>query len=77
LIADEAVRGQAELDLRGPGLAAWVTRQLVIEGPTARQCLIYSVLDDDEPTMSFFMYSPIVGLRPGGHPYHQSDTRPV
>ena len=60
LIADEAVRGQAELDLRRPGPAEWVTQQLVMEGPTARQCLIYSVLDDDEPTVSFFMYSPIV-----------------
>ena len=60
LIADEAVRSQTERDLRTPGLADWISGQLVMEGPTARECLIYSVLDDDEPDATFFMRAPIV-----------------
>ena len=66
LIAGEAARRQAELDLRRPGLAEWVEGQLVMEGPTARQYLIYSVLDDDDPTVSFFMYSPLEAVK--AHP---------
>lgn len=62
LIADEAARAQAELDLRTPGLPEWVAEQLVMEGPTARECLLYSVLDDDEPDPAFFMHAPIVAV---------------
>jgi len=38
-----------------------------MEGPTARACLLFSAIDDDEDIAAFFMLAPILSIDGGGH----------
>lgn len=60
MAALDTTRARTETDLRTPSLAAWVDSQLVMEGPTARECVLYSAIDDDEQDLPFYMYAPII-----------------
>jgi hypothetical protein len=67
LLADDAARRQTEADLRRRDLRRWVDSQLIVEGPTARECLLFSVIDDDEEIAAFFMRAPILSIDGNGH----------
>ena len=66
LLADDAARRQTEADLRRRDLRRWVESQLVMEGPTARECLLFSAVDDDEEIAAFFMRAPILSIDDDG-----------
>lgn len=56
LASAEAVQARADTDLRVESLIEWVAAQIVMEGPTARECVLYSMVDDDEPNVYFRAY---------------------
>jgi hypothetical protein len=60
LAAADAVRAGTEADLRTPSLIEWIDAQVVMEGPTARECLLYSMIDDDEQDVYFRAYGRII-----------------
>jgi hypothetical protein len=62
LLADDAARRRTEVDLHRPDLTEWVDSQLVMEGPTARECLLFTAVDDDEEVAAFFMWAPILSV---------------
>jgi hypothetical protein len=66
LLADDAARRQTADDLHRPDLTTWVENQLVMEGPTARECLLFSALDDDE-IVAFYMWAPILTVDASRH----------
>jgi len=51
-----------EADLRTRSLIEWIDAQLVMEGPTARECVLYSAIDDDEQDVSFRAYPRIIAV---------------
>ncbi len=67
LLADDAARRQTEDDLRRSDLTDWVEGQLVMEGPTARECLLFSAVDDDEEIVAFYMWAPILSIDGDGY----------
>src|SRR5258708_35765830 len=67
LLADDAALRRTENDLCRPDLTNWVERQLVMEGPTARECLLFSALDRDEEIAAFYMWSPILSVDADRH----------
>jgi hypothetical protein len=62
LIAGERALAETELDLRKSDLVEWVKGQLVAEGPTARDALLFHALDDADDFVEFFLYSRIIHL---------------
>jgi hypothetical protein len=64
--ADKAFE-QTELDLGRAEIVEWVMDQLVMEGPTARDALLFSILDDDEETVNFWLRAPIVATDDATH----------
>ena len=40
--------------------------QLVMDGPTARECLLFSAVDDDEEIAAFYMWAPILSMEADG-----------
>lgn len=56
LAAAEAIQAGTESDLQTPSLVEWIDSQLVMEGPTARECVLYSAIDDDTQDVSFHAY---------------------
>ena len=60
LAAATAVRAKTEVDLRTQSLIEWIDAQVVMEGPTARECVLYSMIDDDEQDVYFRAYGRII-----------------
>jgi hypothetical protein len=60
LAAADALRAGTEADLHTPSLIEWIDAQVVMEGPTARECLLYSMIDDDEQDVYFRAYGRII-----------------
>ena len=60
LAAADALRTGTEADLHTPSLIEWIDAQVVMEGPTARECLLYSMIDDDEQDVYFRAYGRII-----------------
>ena len=67
LLADDAARRQTAGDLQRPDLMEWVDSQLVMEGPTARECLLFTAVDDDEEIAAFFIWAPILSVDADRH----------
>lgn len=67
LLADDAARRQTEGDLQRLDLTEWVDSQLVMEGPTARECLLFTAVDDDAEIAAFFMWAPILSVDADRH----------
>ena len=59
LAAADAIRAGTEADLHTASLIEWIDAQVVMEGPTARECLLYSTIDDDEQDVYFRAYGRI------------------
>lgn len=66
MFAGEKAYEQTKQDLGRTDLVEWVTNQLVMEGPTAKTALLFSVLDD-EGLVNFFLHARIVGLDEENH----------
>jgi len=62
LAAADAIQARTEADLRTRSLIEWIDAQLVMEGPTARECVHYSAIDDDEQDVSFRAYPRIIAV---------------
>jgi hypothetical protein len=62
LAAADAIQARTEVDVRTPSLIEWIDAQLVMEGPTARECVLYSAIDDDEQDVSFRAYPRIIAV---------------
>ena len=60
LAAADAVRARTEVDLRTQSLVEWVDAQVIMEGPTARECVLCSMIDDDEQDVYFRAYGRII-----------------
>ena len=56
LAAADAIQAGTETSLQTPSLVEWIDSQLVMEGPTARECVLYSAIDDDTQDVSFHAY---------------------
>jgi hypothetical protein len=61
-IAAQKAYEQTELDLGRADLVEWVMGQLIMEGPTAKSALLFSVLDDDEESVNFFLHGRFVAF---------------
>jgi hypothetical protein len=60
LAAADVVRARTEVDLGVNSLVEWVEAQVVMEGPTARECILFSMIDDDQPNVYFRAYGRII-----------------
>jgi len=58
--AGRAAIDQTARDLENQQLVEWMMKQLIIEGPTAKECLLYEIADDYSDLASFFFLSRMV-----------------
>jgi hypothetical protein len=66
-IAAQMAYEQTELDLARAELVEWAMSQLIMEGPTAKSALLFSVLDDDEESVNYFLHARFVSLDEESH----------
>jgi hypothetical protein len=71
LLAARAAWRQTKKDLRRRDLTDWVDSQLVMEGPTARECLLFSAIDDDAEIAALSIWAPPSGKQRMGRPTMQ------
>ncbi len=60
LLTADVVHQQTDQDLANAALVRWVMDQLVVEGPTARECVLLTAVDDVDDLVMYFMYGHIV-----------------
>jgi len=62
LFAAQRAYDQTEHDLLRVDVVEWVMDQLVMEGPTGATALLFTLLDDDQGIVEFFLHARTVGL---------------